>query len=234
MTETEPGRVSCVVVSWNVESTLGAAIESVLAQTYRPFEVLVVDAQSTDRSVRIAESFSPPVRVVSIPDNGPAANRNAGMLAARGDFLAFLDGDDLWHPEKLERHMAHFRDRPDLDCSITLVQSFWDDGHELEAEYYRDHQRMQPVPGYVMGAACVRRSALDRVGPLDESLQFADSADWFIRAEAAGLVVDMLNESLTFHRFHGTNLTRRRATEDAAEFARVLKRRLDRLRATAR
>lgn len=229
----EPRLVTCVVVSWNSEQHLGAAIDSVLAQTYRPIEVLVVDAESSDDSMRVASSFPAPVRALSIPDRGPAATRNAGVSAARGAFVAFLDGDDLWHPDKLTRHMERFDERPQLDCSVTLIQNFWDEGHELESDHYRDHRRMQPVAGYVLTASCVRRSVFDRVGMLDESLLFADSADWFIRADRCEVVVELLPEVLTLHRLHGNNLSRRRADESTAEFARVLKRRLDHQRRTS-
>jgi len=230
----EPRLVSCVVISWNSEQYLGAAIDSVLAQTYRPIEVLVVDAESSDDSMRVASSFPAPVRALSIPDRGPTATRNAGVSAARGEFVAFLDGDDLWHPDKLSRHMERFDERPQLDCSITLIQNFWDEGHELESAHYRDHPRMQPVAGYVMTTSCVRRSVFDRVGMLDESLLFADSADWFIRADRCEVVVELLPEVLTLHRLHGNNLSRRRAGESTAEFARVLKSRLDHQRRAPR
>ena len=126
--------------------------------------------------------------------------------------------------------LAQFRARPELECSVTLIENFWDEGYQAEAAHYRDHRRMKPVAGYVMPTTLAKREVFGRVGLLDESLVFADSADWFIRAEEHGIVVELLSEVLAFHRLHGANITRRRAEESAGEFARVLKRRLDRRR----
>lgn len=94
--------VSVVIPCFNRESTLARSIHSVLSQTHRPHEVIVVDDGSTDRSLEVAEQFSDSVRVFSQPNAGAAAARNQGIRLAIGDWIAFLDSDDQWHPEKLE------------------------------------------------------------------------------------------------------------------------------------
>ena len=117
--------ISCIVPAYNGERYLGQTIDSILGQTYRPIEVIVVDDGSTDRTADVAAGYGAPVRLISQPNAGPAAARNTGIEAARGVFLAFLDSDDLWHEEKLERQMQRFAARPELDYCVTHIRNFW-------------------------------------------------------------------------------------------------------------
>lgn len=93
--------VSVVIPCYNAAKTLAATLESVLAQSYRPIEVIVVDDGSSDGSVALARSFAPRVTVVVQKNGGPASARNEGIRQCRGEYIAFLDADDLWLPEKL-------------------------------------------------------------------------------------------------------------------------------------
>lgn len=93
--------VSVVIPCYNASKTLAATLKSVLAQSYRPIEVVVVDDGSTDDSVAIARSFAPAVTVVVQKNGGPASARNEGIRHCKGEYIAFADADDLWLPEKL-------------------------------------------------------------------------------------------------------------------------------------
>ena len=98
--------VSVVIPCYNREGILGRAIRSALAQTVPPLEIVVVDDGSTDGSADVARGFGGCVRVIEQPNGGAAAARNRGIEAARGDWIAFLDSDDEWHPEKLALQLA--------------------------------------------------------------------------------------------------------------------------------
>ena len=98
--------ISCVVPVFNGERYLGEALDSILAQTYRPLELLVVDDGSTDGAAALVTRYRDQTRPLFQPNAGQAAARNLGLSVARGEFVAFLDADDLWHPEKLARQMA--------------------------------------------------------------------------------------------------------------------------------
>ena len=102
--------VSVIIPTYNRARFLKEALESVLAQTYRPLEIIVVDDGSTDETPRVVTAFS--VRHVRGPRRGVVAARNRGILLARGEFLAFLDSDDLWLPEKISRQVAFFEEHP--------------------------------------------------------------------------------------------------------------------------
>jgi glycosyltransferase involved in cell wall biosynthesis len=110
-------RVTVVIPCFNAASFLRAALESALNQTLAPFEVLVIDDGSTDQSAAIAESYGPPVRVISQANQGESVARNRGIEEARGSWIAFLDADDIWLPEKLERQLTAAQ--PDVACIHT-------------------------------------------------------------------------------------------------------------------
>ena len=221
--------ITVIVPVYNGATYLEDAVASVLRQTHAPSEVIVVDDGSTDCSRQIAEAFPPTVRYLRKENGGPASARNFGIATATGEFLAFIDQDDLWHVSKLERQMACFDAEPELDLCYTLVDLFWDSALISEERAYHGHKRTRRVPGYVMPTLLGRRSAFSRVGPLDESLVFGDGTDWAMRALDAGLHVKLLPEVLLYHRMHKGNLTRHRERSER-EFVRIARSHLDRLR----
>ena len=226
-------RVSCIVPAFDSSAFIAAAIASILAQTHRPFEVIVADDGSTDGTAEIARGCGDPVRVVTQPVAGPGATRNLGFAESRGDFVAFLDADDRWHPRKLELQLERFRARPELQLSVTNAQLFWSEKDAEEAERYAGHPRAQPIPGYATTTLLARRAAFARVGPLNPELWFTDATEWFVRARELGVELEVLDEVLTFHRMHAGNLTRRRSAASREEFLALVKASLDRRRAAA-
>ena len=110
--------VSVIMPVYNVEKYLAQAIKSVLAQTFTDFELVIVDDGSTDGSAAIYSSFDDPrIRIITQKNRGLAGARNTGIRNARGAYIALLDSDDLWHPEKLERHVAHLEAHPRVGVS---------------------------------------------------------------------------------------------------------------------
>jgi glycosyltransferase involved in cell wall biosynthesis len=223
--------VSCIVPVHNAERYLADALDSVLSQTHPATEVIVADDGSTDATRAIAARHGLRVRWVSQHTAGPAATRNLGLRASRGQLVAFLDADDRWHPDKIARQVARLTARPELDVSLTHVQLFWDDPECEEARRYRDHPRAGGVPGFATTTLLARRRSFDVVGLLDAGLWFADSLDWFLRARERGLVLEVLPEVLAYHRMHAGNLTRRREGASREEFLRVVRAGLVRRRA---
>ena len=121
--------ISVVIPVYNVEKTIRACIESVLNQTFDLFEVIFVDDGSSDRSVDIIQEFTDSrMRVITQENRGLAGARNTGIRASKAPFVALLDSDDLWHPEKLERHFKHLCDNPLLGVSYSASQFIDEDG----------------------------------------------------------------------------------------------------------
>jgi glycosyltransferase involved in cell wall biosynthesis len=114
--------ISVVIPCYNGARFLRDTLESVLVQTLPPREVLVVDDGSTDDSAAIAKSYGPPVRVIRQPNQGESVARNRGLEEAKGDWVAFLDADDLWLPEKLAEQAKHISDQVGAVCSGTIIR----------------------------------------------------------------------------------------------------------------
>jgi len=124
--------VSIVIPVYNAESYVYTTLESVLKQSWRELEVIVVNDGSTDRSMEICEQFGDPrIRYVEQENGGLASARNAGIKHTRGDFLGFIDADDIWHPEKVARHMEQFIQDQDLGLSYSFSSLIDEAGHDL-------------------------------------------------------------------------------------------------------
>ena len=128
---TERPLVSVVIPCFNAVAYVEATIESVLRQSWRVIEIIAVDDRSTDRTAQVIAAIASRdarVRLIQLPRNhgAPAAPRNAGVAVARGEWVAFLDADDVWHPRKLELQMQALRDYGALMCS-TQMKDFRDD-----------------------------------------------------------------------------------------------------------
>jgi glycosyltransferase involved in cell wall biosynthesis len=225
-----PSRVSCVVPVFNGEKYLAEAIESILKQTYRPIEIIVADDGSTDGTAKVAGRYGKQVRYLKQSNTGPAAARNLGIDAAAGEFLAFLDADDLWHPEKLLRQIARFHVRPELDYCVGYVQNFWISELAEEEAKFRGHRISKPLPGYVTGTLLARRNFFDAVGPFNAAIKHADDTDWFLRAGERGGVMELLPDVLLYRRLHFTNLSRVNTSNSRDQYLQVLKTALDRRR----
>ncbi len=222
--------ISCIVPVYNSERYLKEALDSILVQTYRPLEIIVVDDGSTDGTAEVVAGYGKGVRTVWQPNAGPAAARNRGLSLVQGEFVAFLDADDLWDPEKLERQMARFRARPDLDYSVTYVQNFWIPELKEEAERFRKHRISHPMPGYVTQTLLTRRILFDTIGQFNTTLWYGDGTDWFLRAAEQGAIIELLPDVLVNRRLHLANLSRREALASRGEYLQILKTSLDRRR----
>ncbi|MBP1684242.1 MAG: putative Sugar transferase-a glycosyl transferase [Deltaproteobacteria bacterium] len=222
--------VSCIVPVFNGERYLSEALDSILTQTYAPVELIVVDDGSTDGTAAVLAGYSERVRALRQPNAGPVAARNQGLRAAQGEFVAFLDADDVWHREKLARQMARFEARPELDACVSRVQNFWIPELSEEAERYRHHRIMRPLPGYCSGTLLARRALFEKLGPFDPDFEHAADGRWFLRAIEYGAVIELLSEALLNRRLHAGNRSRLLAVRSRDEYLQLVKGHLDRQR----
>jgi glycosyltransferase involved in cell wall biosynthesis len=222
--------ISCIVPVFNGERYLAEALESVLTQTHRPIELIVVDDGSTDRTAEILAAFGARIRSLWQPNTGPAAARNLGLREARGGFIAFQDADDIWHPEKLTRQMERFRARPELDISVTGVQNFWEPALRDDDPRYQDLRNRVPWPGYCCPTMLARRGVFEVVGSFNNAMRSASDDEWFIRAAEQKVIVELLPAVLLRRRLHSSNLTLQTSAHGFATRLRLLKASLDRRR----
>jgi glycosyltransferase involved in cell wall biosynthesis len=222
--------VSCIIPVHNGEPYLRESVQSVLAQTYRPIEILVIDDGSTDGTAAALADYGEVVKYLWQPNAGPATARNRGVSEARGQFIEFLDADDLWHAEKLERQRRFLDERPELGYCVTHCQNFWVPELAEEAEKFCDHRISKPMPGYVTQTLFARRSVFDTVGVFNVTLGHGDDTDWFCRAAEGGVPGELLPDVLMFRRLHPANRSRVLASNSRQEYLRIIKARLDRRR----
>jgi glycosyltransferase involved in cell wall biosynthesis len=180
--------VAVIIPAHNAASVVGDAIRSVQEQTLRVAEILVVDDGSTDGTARAAEQQG--ARVLRQQNQGVSAARNAGIRATTEPWIAFLDADDVWYPEKIERQWAaieRYQDTGFVSCDLC-----WFDGHApLHAEREPDASVtwfasapavfLANEMSYMPSAAVVRREAILTAGLFDESLRHNEDFDCFLR-----------------------------------------------------
>lgn len=194
--------ISVVIPVFNGARFLARAIDSALGQDGVSVEVIVVDDGSTDATAQVAAGYGERITCLSQPNRGPSAARNFGIARARGDFLAFLDSDDAWPPRNLFTLLAAMAAGVDIILGQIQEQRF-------EAEQQAWVTSRAPTFSPSLCAMLVRREAVARVGPLDETIRIGEDKDWFYRAKEAGQRIVYLAEHIAlYHRRHETNMTR--------------------------
>jgi len=216
--------ISCIVPVYNQAEYLAAALDSIFAQTLPVHEVIVVDDGSTDGVGAVVEDYPREVRFIQQDNAGPAAARNTGVRYAQGEWLAFLDGDDLWHEEKLELQYALLRARPDLDYCLAHRHNFWEPSMAEEEARLRaaGHPVVEDAPGYDFQALFIRKSTFEKVGDINESLRTAEDTDWLARAEDLGMKREIIQTVLVSRRLHTSNISYQTNTEEGYKYREVL------------
>ena len=220
-------RVSCIIPVFDGERYLAETIESVLARTHPAIEIIVVDDGSADRSSEIASSY-PNVTCLRQAHAGHAAARNHGLSVATGDFIAFVDADDLWHPEKLARQLARFAARPERGVVFTHLENFW--SPDADPARRPNEDAFRPVPGYTSVTMLAGRDVFDRVGLFDVALKHGNDRDWFCRVAEQNIAMEMMPDVLVRRRLHASNRSAAHGDTSRAEYLRILKASLDRRR----
>jgi glycosyltransferase involved in cell wall biosynthesis len=204
-------RVSVVIPAFDAEATVGAAVSSALWQTYRDFEVVVVDDGSRDSTRDIASSFPEPVRVVSQENAGVAAARNRGIAEAQGELIAFCDSDDVLLPQHLEALVAVY----DGHGGIATSNCYWlyPGGIHVARTRYKgrfpgpERQRGAILEqNFVSTMSLFPRALLEEIGPFDTELQVAEDWDFWLRAIFGGHRVALQPKPLALYR-RGTGLS---------------------------
>lgn len=219
--------LSVVIPVFNAKSFLGDAIQSVCRQGYSRLDIIVIDDGSTDGSGEVASRF-PNVRCLRQANLGIAAARNAGVKAARGSLLAFLDADDEWAPDKISRQVDTLARMPHVDIVAGQVEQFFDASAAAPAG-----QQPPPLSGaYTAGAMLLRRTTFLQVGWFNTELRVGEFIDWHSRAKALGLKEHSLHGVVLRRRIHANN-SGIRLRESQKDYLSVIKAHLDRQRNAA-
>lgn len=225
--------VSVIIPAYNVEGYLAECLDSVLRQTYRDYELIVVDDGSTDRTVEVARRYGDDLRLIQQPNRGMSGARNTGIRASRGELIAFLDADDVWLPEYLEEQMETYKANGG-DCLVFCDVYAWD-GRRLPTEtsiirgsvpFDASDPLLSIIRGYPLpidGVLLPRRVLLE-VGLFSEQVQHGEDVNLWRRLAMQGVRFCHTPRPLALYRQRPDSLSNARRRESAENLARALAR----------
>lgn len=224
--------VSIIIPAFNAGLYLGATLDSVLASTYRDLEVIVIDDGSSDDTAAVASKYGAPVRLVTQANAGMSASRNRGIAISDSEYVALLDSDDVWHPDKLRHQVEALQALPDHGFSYTAF-TFWD-GSTLPgfAAEQRDGRIDDTMSGWIYhqlilenwvlpSSLVFRRSAWQALGPFLCEDQQTDDWEYLVRASRSFQFV-RLAESMVLYRQLAASLSRRVQQTNRGEIMREM------------
>jgi serine acetyltransferase len=204
--------ISVIVTAYNYGRFISSCIESVLCQTYRYFEIVLVDDGSTDNTEQIIQKYKslPFFKYIKQENKGQACAKNRGIRESHGDLIAFLDADDLWREDKLEKQVSLFQGHPDLGLVYSRAILIGEDSAFLDFRYSGKFLKPQRgsvtkwlfLDNFVWFSSCiVRRECFDRFGLFDETLKMGIDWDRWLRI-SVDYQFEYVDDDLLFYR-HG-------------------------------
>lgn len=206
--------IAVIIPTYNQARYIGSTIKTVLQQTFSDWELFIVDDGSRDETAEIVSRFLGDKRIQYIKQQNQerAVARNKGIEASAAPYIAFLDADDLWHPEKLARQIKAIKERPDAGLSYTLSDSIDRDGKRLQktgrspAHSGKVFDQLLRSNFIINSSVLLRRAALMNVGLFDVRLPVFGGEDWDLWLRfARQYPVCLIEEELTFYRVHPDN-----------------------------
>lgn len=196
-----------VIPAWNAAETIAETLRSVAAQSMPATEIVVVDDGSTDDTLAVATKSGVPIRPIRRPvQEGPGAATTLGVRSVATTFIALLDADDLWLPDKMERQLSHLVSSPRVGGVF---------GHWQAFQGSPDRGLRSPAPGWTRTTLVVRKAVVDAVGPVvDLPARVGDMIDWIQRAREQGHVFDMLPDVVAYRRIRPGSLSDASANVD--------------------
>jgi cellulose synthase/poly-beta-1,6-N-acetylglucosamine synthase-like glycosyltransferase len=209
----EPPTFSAVIAAYQAAASIAGAIDSLIAQTLPPIEIIICDDGSSDDLTGALAPYLDRISLIRQKNRGPASARNVAARAASGDFVAILDADDIYYPERLEALSELSIRRPDLDilttdCRVVLGDKFIRNCYHEHYRFATGDQRKAILRENFVGPGhmAVRREAFLAVGGLDERFVQAEDWDCWIRMIFSGSRVGLVNEPLAEYRVNPAGL----------------------------
>jgi len=218
--------VSTVIPVYNRAAMLREAVGSVLAQTYRPIEIIIIDDGSTDDTAAVADSIASAndgiVRVIHKPNGGVGSAREAGRCAAEGELIQYLDSDDLLLPEKFALQVAALRAQPECGVAYGRIRYIGPSGNEIACDWKEANQVQNTIfPSFLIArwwetvSPLYRRSVTDAAGPWTD-LRLEEDWEYDCRVGALGTRLAFVGEVVAEHRDHSDGRLSRGSGADPA------------------
>lgn len=217
-------RLSIIMPVYNAGYYLEEAVESISNQTWNgEKEIIIVDDHSEDNSFSKAQRLGD--RVISVEHGGAAKARNVGLKMACGDYVLFLDADDVLSQDALDNLFTAMED--DSNCDVVYGKAKDFVSPELSSEQRMKLQARENCYGGVLpGCALIKKSVFDRNGYFDENLSSGETVDWMMNLKEAGAVVREINQVTLRRRLHMTNTGRLKRKEEMKNYAAILRKRM--------
>ncbi|MDJ0581300.1 glycosyltransferase family A protein [Crocosphaera sp.] len=213
--------ISAIIPVYNGEKYLGEAINSILTQTYPISEIIVMDDGSTDQTAEVVKTF-PSIRYYYQTNQGSAVARNEAIKLAKGNYLAFLDADDLWLPNKLELQVKTFQQNSEIEMVSGYVQQFI--SPELSETIKQEIScPQQPMVGTLMSALLIKKQAFFKVGEFDVNTVVGEFMDWYKRAMDLKIQIVMLPDTIMKRRIHKTNKGIKQRQQAISEYLMIVR-----------
>lgn len=197
--------ISVIIPTLNAGNFLGNALQSVFSQTYLDFELIMIDGGSSDSTLELAKTY-PQVQIFQQKSSGLASAWNEGILKARGEFITFLDSDDIWLPTCLESHILAFQGITHLEASLGRVEFFLDSNSKVPPGFklsLLQGTHIGNMPGCFMG----RRNLFNRLGMFETRWKIASDLIWFTKLRNQEPHILELEQVCLRKRIHNSNLS---------------------------
>jgi len=198
-------QISVIIAVRNAAAYLTECLESVAAQTFADYEIIMVDGHSTDATEAIARSYAK-VRFLQQSGRGFADAWNCGLREARAEYIAFIDSDDRWTANKLAGQIAILKSDDGLEAVIGKVRFFLEPG-EIPPRGFRDKVLGRDHIAQMPGTLLARRRLFERIGDWGDGWAVANDVDWFLKVKDSGLPIGMLDEVVLHKRVHSRNFS---------------------------
>ncbi len=198
--------ISVIVVTYNRARFLKEALESIKRQTFKDYEIILVDDGSTDNTREIAKEY-PGIRYIYQEHSGISRARNTAVKAAIGKWIATLDSDDLWETDKLQKQVDYLLTHPDCRIVFTAFRNFTDIPED-KLERWQQNLLKNSI-NYYLPSALIDTGLFEEIGLYDESLEYGEDTDWTLRLKMYKVSIEhCVNETLYLRRIHASNVSK--------------------------
>jgi glycosyltransferase involved in cell wall biosynthesis len=190
-------KISIIITAYNVEKYIAEAVESALKQTYKNFEIIVINDGSTDNTLDVLKTFENKIILINQDNIGLAKTMNKGLKLATGELVSFLDGDDIWVDDKSAKQIKEFEKNPCLEATFGKMEQFLTP--ELMANQDRFQFQKGALPAQSKATALFRKEVFEKYGNFPD-VRTLDFVIWFDKAKAHGIVFNQTNDLTVYRR----------------------------------